>query len=70
MSWAKYKKKLFVFVLLISFNNLFNDLRPPFCTLITHSWINWVDMMIIGENKVGLKEKPENTRYKKKITTK
>ena len=29
-------------VLFMSFNNLWNVLRPPFCTLTTHSWINWV----------------------------
>ena len=23
--------------------DLFNVLRTPFCTLTTHSWLNWVD---------------------------
>ena len=32
--------------------DLLNVLRPPFCTLTTHSWLNW-----IGEDEVGLKEK-------------
>ena len=32
---------------------LLNVLQPPFCTLNTHSWLNWVD------EEVGLKEKPE-----------
>ena len=31
--------------------------------LHTHSWLNWID-----EDKVDLKEKPEDTRYIKKIT--
>ena len=30
--------------------------------ITTHSWLNWVD-----EDKVGLKEKPEDTRYIEKI---
>ena len=33
--------------------------------LRAHSWLNWVD-----EDEVGLKEKPEDTRYIKKITSK
>ena len=33
--------------------------------LRAHSWLNWVD-----EDEVGLKEKPEDTRYIKKITLK
>ena len=40
--------------------DLLTVLRPPFCT---HSWLNWIDV-------VGLKEKPEDTRYIKKITSK
>ena len=33
-----------------------------------HSWLNWVDED--DEDEVGLKEKPEDTRYIKKITSK
>ena len=40
------------------------------CSMTTflraHSWLNWVD----DEDEVGLKEKPEDTRYIKKITSK
>ena len=35
--------------------------------LHTHSWLNWVDEDD-DEDEVGLKEKPEDTRYIKKIT--
>ena len=31
------------------------------------NWINWVDE---DDDEVGLKEKPEDTRYIKKITSK
>ena len=37
--------------------------------LHTHSWLNWVDEND-AEDEVGLKEKPEDTRYVKKITSK
>ena len=43
---------------------LLNVLRPLFCA---HSWLNWVDE---DDDEVGLKEKPEYTRYIKKITSK
>ena len=47
---------------------LFNVLRPLFCT---HSWLNWVDVdEDDDEDEVGLKVKPEDTRYIKKITSK
>ena len=36
--------------------------------LRAHSWLNWVDED--DEDEVGLKEKPEDTRYIKKITSK
>ena len=36
--------------------------------LHTHSWLNWVDED--DEDEVGLKEKSEDTRYIKKITSK
>ena len=32
--------------------------------LHAHSWLNWVDE---DDDEVGLKEKPEDTRYIKKI---
>ena len=37
--------------------------------LRAHSWLNWVDEDD-DEDDVGLKEKPEDTRYIKKITSK
>ena len=37
--------------------------------LRAHSWLNWVDEDD-DDDEVGLKEKPENTRYIKKITSK
>ena len=37
--------------------------------LHTHSWLNWVDEDD-DEDEVGLKEKSEDTRYIKKITSK
>ena len=35
--------------------------------LCAHSWLNWVDE---DDDEAGLKEKPEDTRYIKKITSK
>ena len=46
---------------------LLNVLRPLF--LRSLSWLNWVDEDD-DEDEVGLKEKPEDTRYIKKITSK
>ena len=37
--------------------------------LRAHSWLNWVDEDD-EHDEVGLKEKPEDTRYIKKITSK
>ena len=37
--------------------------------LRAHSWLNWVDEDD-DVDEVGLKEKPEDTRYIKKITSK
>ena len=37
--------------------------------LRAHSWLNWVDEDD-DEDEVGLKEKPEDTRYIKTITSK
>ena len=37
--------------------------------LHTHSWLNWVHEDD-DEDEVGLKEKPEDIRYIKKITSK
>ena len=37
--------------------------------LLAHSWLNWVDEDD-DEDEVGLKEKPEDTGYIKKITSK
>ena len=45
---------------------LLNVLRP----LRAHSWLNWVDEDDDEHDEVGLKEKPEDTRYIKKITSK
>ena len=49
----------------------FNDFIECFTTtfLRAHSWLNWVDEDD-DEDEVGLKEKPEDTRYIKKITSK
>ena len=49
--------------------DLLNVLRPPFYTLTTHYWLNWVNEDD-DEDEFGLKEKPEDTRYIKKITSK
>ena len=52
--------------------NLFRfDFIECFTTtfLRAHSWLNWVDEDD-DEDEVGLKEKPEDTRYIKKITSK
>ena len=38
--------------------------------LHAHSWLNWVDEDDDEHDEVGLKEKPEDTRYIKKITSK
>ena len=38
--------------------------------LCAHSWLNWVDEDDDEHDEVGLKEKPEDTRYIKKITSK
>ena len=39
--------------------------------LRAHSWLNWVDEDDDEHHdEVGLKEKPEDTRYIKKITSK
>ena len=48
---------------------LLNVLRPLFCALTLESWLNRVDEDD-DEDEVGLKEKPEDTRYIKKITSK
>ena len=47
------------------------DFNECFMTtfLRAHSWLNWVDEDD-DEDEVGLKEKPEDTRYIKKITSK
>ena len=38
--------------------------------LRAHSWLNWVDEDDDEHDEVGLKEKPEDTRYIEKITSK
>ena len=50
---------------------IYFDLIECFTTtfLRAHSWLNWVDEDD-DEDGVGLKEKPEDTRYIKKITSK
>ena len=54
---------------------IFHILRFDFIECFTttflraHSWLNWVDEDD-DEDEVGLKEKPEDTRYIKKITSK
>ena len=58
----KYFKSLLIFLF---------DFIECFTTtfLRAHSWLNWVDEDD-DEDEVGLKEKPEDTRYIKKITSK
>ena len=48
------------------------DLIECFTTTFmrAHSWLNWVDEDDDEHDEVGLKEKPEDTRYIKKITSK
>ena len=48
---------------------MFFDFIECFTTtfLRAHSWLNWVDE---DDDEVGLKEKPEDTRYIKQITSK
>ena len=57
--------------LLIHLTCVLFDLIECFTTtfLRTHSWLNWVDEDD-DEYEIGLKEKPEDTRYIKKITSK
>ena len=54
-----------------TFTRLLFDLIECFTTtfLHAHSWLSWVDEDD-DEDEVGLKEKPEDTRYIKKITSK
>ena len=53
------------------FDLIFFDFIECFTTtfLCAHSWLNWVDEDD-DEDEVGLKEKPEDTRCIKKITSK
>ena len=54
------------------FDLAFFDFIECFTTtfLRAHSWLNWVDEDDDEHDEVGLKEKPEDTRYIKKITSK
>ena len=54
------------------FYNIWFDFIECFTTtfLRAHSWLNWVDEDDDEHDEVGLKEKPEDTRYIKKITSK
>ena len=55
----------------VSYDSFDFDFIECFTTtfLRAHSWLNWVDEDD-DEDEVGLKEKPEDTRYIKKITSK
>ena len=57
--------------ILEGFRNMWFDFIECFTTtfLRAHSWLNWVDEDD-DEDEVGVKEKPEDTRYIKKITSK
>ena len=57
---------------IISSNPWPHDFIECFTTtfLRAHSWLNWVDEDDDEHDEVGLKEKPEDTRYIKKITSK
>ena len=57
MTWCTYLQSFDKFDFTECFTTTF---------LRAHSWLNWVD----DEDEVGLKEKPEDTRYIKKITSK
>ena len=49
---------------------IFNFIECFMTTFLrAHSWLNWVDEDD-DEDEVGLKEKPEDTRYIKNITSK
>ena len=52
--------------------SIIHDFIECFTTtfLRAHSWLNWVDEDDDEHDEVGLKEKPEDTRYIKKITSK
>ena len=54
---------------LLYYMNLLNVLRPPLCTLTTHSRLTG-SIGMSDEDEVGLKERPEDTRYIKTITSK
>ena len=62
---------LMVLMVMIGMIGLIFDFIECFTTtfLRAHSWLNWVDEDD-DEDEVGLKEKPEDTRYIKKITSK
>ena len=49
---------------LLNFDLIWLNVLTTF--LRAHAWLNWVDED--DEDEVGLKEKPEDTRYIKKIT--
>ena len=42
--------------------DVLNVLRPPFCTLTTHSWLNWVD-----EDEVGWKKSQKTLDTSKRL---
>ena len=56
----------------IGFNTIFDFIECFTTTFLrAHSWLNWVDEDDDeDEDEVGLKEKPEDTRYITKITSK
>ena len=58
--------------IITTYNIFFFDFIECFTTtfLRAHSWLNWVDEDDDEHDEVGLKEKPEDTRYIKKITSK
>ena len=55
---------------LILLNVLFDFIECFTTTFLrAHSWLNWVDEDD-DEDEIGLTEKPEDTKYIKKITSK
>ena len=68
--WCNWSSKICTY---INLQNEIEDFDFIECFTTTflraHSWLNWVDEDD-DEDEVGLKEKPEDTRYIKKITSK
>ena len=60
-----YSVVYWIYILIFDFIECFTT-----TFLRAHSWLNWVDEDDDEHDEVGFKEKPEDTRYIKKITSK